>query len=118
MMGMAPIASAEADEPAVVTRESLLGRWRGGDLSDLNCILMFQKERVHILTFRGDKHLSTVYSWYHVPRRGQTITLGINGEATVLPSGEINLTLTREFPHLTVLRKATLRRMPESKAGK
>jgi hypothetical protein len=118
MAGMTPMASAGADEPTVVTRESLLGRWRGGDLNDLNCILRFEKERARIMTFRGDKHLSTVYSWYDLPRRGATVTLGINGEATVLPNGEIRLSLTREFPpSLTVLREATLRRMPESKAA-
>jgi hypothetical protein len=114
LWGVLPSATA-GDDTVPVTREALLGRWRGGDLTDLNCILVFENERAHILTFREDKHLSTVHSWYRIPRRGQTITLGINGEATVLPSGEIKLKLTREFPHITVLREATLRRMSEKK---
>jgi hypothetical protein len=113
--GIVWIDGAEADRALAITRESLLGRWRGGDLSDLNCILWFEKERVRILTFREDKHLSTVFSTYHVPRRGQKITLGINGSATVLPDGDIQLNLTREFTHITVLREATLRRMPTTK---
>lgn len=112
LLGIVQIGGAEEEEAPTVNREALLGRWRGGDLTDLNCILWFEKERARILTFRGDKHLSTVHSWYRVPRRGGKVTLGINGSATVLPDGDIRLNLTREFPHITVLREATLRRMP------
>jgi len=112
LSGIVWIDGAEGEHAPAITRESLLGRWRGGDLGELNCILWFEKERARILTFRGDKHLSTVYSPYHVSRRGEKIALGINGSAMVLPDGAIQLNLTREFPHITVLREATLRRMP------
>jgi len=65
------------------------------------------------MTFRGDKHLSNVYSWYHVHPREGKVTLGINGQATLAGNGDLVLKLTREFPHIVVLREATLRRTPE-----
>jgi hypothetical protein len=105
--------AADHSSPATITRKSLLGRWRGGDTNDLNCILLFEKERARIMTFRGDKHLSTVYAWYHVNPREGKVTLGINGEAILSANGDLKLKLTREFPHIVVLREATLRRMPE-----
>src|SRR5688572_516061 len=52
MLGGIATRGAEGDT-APITRESLLGRWRGGDLTNLNCILVFEKERAHILTFRA-----------------------------------------------------------------
>src|SRR5688572_6404045 len=108
------VAGAAGDSsPATITRKSLLGRWRGGDTNDLNCILLFEKERARIMTFRGDKHLSTVHAWYHVHPREGKVTLGINGEAILSANGDLKLKLTREFPHIVVLREATLRRMPE-----
>ena len=105
--------AADETSTGTITRKGLLGRWRGGDTNDLNCILLFEKERARIMTFRGDKHLSTVYSWYHVHPREGRVTLGINGQATLSGNGDLVLKLTREFPHIVVLREATLRRMPE-----
>jgi hypothetical protein len=105
--------AADDNSPATITRKSLLGRWRGGDTNGLNCILLFEKERARIMTFRGDKHLSTVYAWYHVHPREGKVTLGINGEAILSANGDLKLKLTREFPHIVVLREATLRRMPD-----
>ena len=105
--------AADDNSPATITRKSLLGRWRGGDTNGLNCILLFEKERARIMTFRGDKHLSNVHAWYHVHPREGKVTLGINGEAILSANGDLELKLTREFPHIVVLREATLRRMPE-----
>jgi hypothetical protein len=106
--------AADDNSTATITRKGLLGRWRGGDTNGLNCILLFEKERARIMTFRGDKHLSNVYSWYHVHPREGKVTLGINGEAILSGNGDLKLKLTREFPHIVVLREATLRRMPET----
>ena len=105
--------AADDNSTATITRKSLLGRWRGGDTNGLNCILLFEKERAHIMTFRGDKHLSTVHAWYNLYPRDGKVTLGINGAATLSANGDLELKLTREFPHIVVLREATLRRMPE-----
>ena len=106
-------SAADDNSTATISRKSLLGRWRGGDTNDLNCILLFEKERAHIMTFRGDKHLSTVHAWYNLYPRDGKVTLGINGAATLSGNGDLELKLTREFPHIVVLREATLRRMPE-----
>ena len=104
---------ADGNSTGTLSRKSLLGRWRGGDTNDLNCILLFEKERARIMTFRGDKHLSNVYSWYHVHPRERKVTLGISGEAILSENGDLELKLSREFPHIVVLRQATLRRMPD-----
>ena len=106
-------SAADGNSTGTLTKKSLLGRWRGGDTNGLNCILLFEKERARIMTFRGDKHLSNVNSWYRVYPRERKVTLGINGEATFSANGDLELKLTREFPHIVVLREATLRRMPE-----
>src|SRR3954462_11074576 len=88
-----------------ITQDKLLGRWRGGDTNELNCILVFEGKQAKIHTFRADKHLSTVNAWYRVePREGRG-TLGIVGEAIALPDGKLQLKLTRQFDHIVVLRE-------------
>ena len=108
-------AAVDENLPTTISVKSLLGRWRSGDTNALNCIVEFSKERAVISTFRGDKHLSNVNSWYRVHPREGKVTLGINGEASLSRDGELKLKLTRDFPHIAVLREATLRRMPDIK---
>ncbi len=95
-----------------INRDKLLGWWRGGDTNGLNCILVFERDKAKIHTFRVDKHLSTVNAWYRIRRGEDKVTLGINGEATALPDGKLQLKLTRQLDHIVVLREATLQRMP------
>lgn len=114
LVTLALVASASAEVTLTpVTKDKLLGRWRGGDTNDLNCILVLENDTAKLHTFRADKHLSTVKAWYRVQPREGKVTLGINGEAITLPDGKLQLKLTRQFDHLIVLREATLQRMPE-----
>ena len=115
LVALALMASASAGVALPITQDQFLGRWRGGDTNDLNCILVFEGDKARIHTFRADKHLSTVNAWYRVRPGEGKVTLGINGEATALPDGKLQLKLTRQFDHIVVLREATLQRMPEPK---
>jgi hypothetical protein len=116
LVTLALMASASAEVVFTpLTQDKLLGRWRGGDTNDLNCMLVFERGKAKIYTFRREKQLSTLYAYYSMQPGDGKVELGVEGEAAALPDGKLQLKITRQFDHIVVLREATLQRMPDPK---
>src|SRR5690606_35346019 len=95
---LSPGSLLGADPPAasagtIQSRKDLYGRWKGQETEDLRCIVEFNEKGGMVATIKSGKHINTVHFWYNLKKREGIVTLGVSGQAKVLPHGKLLLEL-------------------------
>lgn len=101
-----------ADVPKL-TRESVIGVWRGTDDSGLKCRVEFDRTHGRVITFKAGKHVTTVNFWWNIDRSRTNIVLGVSGNAHALKEGELQLRLRPVNTNLLAVRDVILKRQQE-----
>jgi hypothetical protein len=76
--------------PGTLTSAALRGKWQGST-NGMGCMLVITTNKATVYTFRGDKHVSTVFSPFTLDRERGVVTLGINGEARQISEDKLFL---------------------------
>ena len=101
--------AAGADVPTL-TRNSVIGVWRGTDDAGLKCRVEFDPTHGRVITFKEGKHVTTVHFWWNIDRSRTNIVLGVSGTAYTLKEGELQLRLRPVNTNLVAVRDVILKR--------
>jgi len=107
-----PPSSVDLTMPKLSFR-SLQGKW-WGHTNEMACMVVFNTNKASIYTFHGDKHLSTVFTHFHVDQQNGIVELGINGEAQQIPENKLFLKFRAYNTNLITIKDVVLEKTDSS----